>query len=164
MSLKCSALFLSMYQFTSPHLLATGDGTRSASIVGDVYIHPSAKVHPTAKVFCFSQHTIAYQYNFINVCKWSCHILLYSWLSAPIILSVASLSKLFSLLKMSHAFRLDCHIWPHLYSVALYSVYSCLGTGPQPQSLCIVCSIITYLCRTVIKSLFTVISFYHGFY
>ncbi|XP_043807075.1 mannose-1-phosphate guanyltransferase alpha isoform X3 [Manihot esculenta] len=50
MSLKCSALFLSMYQFTSPHLLATGDGTRSASIVGDVYIHPSAKVHPTAKI------------------------------------------------------------------------------------------------------------------
>ncbi|KAF2316247.1 hypothetical protein GH714_041588 [Hevea brasiliensis] len=50
MSLKCSALYLSQYQFTSPHLLATGDGSRNASIIGDVYIHPSAKVHPTAKI------------------------------------------------------------------------------------------------------------------
>lgn len=51
MSLKCSGLYLSQFRLTSPHLLAGGDGIRSASIVGDVYLHPSAKVHPTAKVF-----------------------------------------------------------------------------------------------------------------
>ena len=50
MSLKCSALYLAQFRFTSPHLLASGNGTKSAYIVGDVYIHPSAKVHPTAKV------------------------------------------------------------------------------------------------------------------
>ncbi|XP_065877819.1 uncharacterized protein [Euphorbia lathyris] len=50
MSLKCSDLYLSQYRSTSPHLLSIGDGTRSATIVGDVYIHPSAKVHPTAKL------------------------------------------------------------------------------------------------------------------
>ena len=31
-------------------MLASGDGTKSAIVIGDVYIHPSAKVHPTAKV------------------------------------------------------------------------------------------------------------------
>lgn len=50
MSLKCSGLYLSQFRCTSPHLLASGDGTKSAHITGDVYIHPSAKVHPTAKV------------------------------------------------------------------------------------------------------------------
>lgn len=50
MSLKCSALYLAQFRLTSPHLLASGDGTKSATIVGDVYVHPSAKVHPTAKV------------------------------------------------------------------------------------------------------------------
>ncbi|XP_057950764.1 uncharacterized protein LOC131145608 isoform X1 [Malania oleifera] len=50
MSLKCSGLYLSQFRFTSPHLLASGDGTKSATIIGDVYIHPSAKVHPTAKI------------------------------------------------------------------------------------------------------------------
>ncbi|XP_059643720.1 uncharacterized protein LOC132285547 [Cornus florida] len=50
MSLKCSALYLAQFRFTSPHLLASGDGTKSATITGDVYIHPSAKVHPTAKI------------------------------------------------------------------------------------------------------------------
>lgn len=50
MSLKCSGLYLAEFRFTSPHLLAGGDGTKSASIVGDVYLHPSAKVHPTAKI------------------------------------------------------------------------------------------------------------------
>ncbi|KAF8407969.1 hypothetical protein HHK36_007109 [Tetracentron sinense] len=50
MSLKCSALYLAQFRFTSPHLLASGDGTKSAKIVGDVYVHPSAKVHPTAKI------------------------------------------------------------------------------------------------------------------
>lgn len=50
MSLKCSALYLSQYQFTFPNLLASGDGTKSATIIGNVYIHPSAKVHPTAKI------------------------------------------------------------------------------------------------------------------
>lgn len=55
MSLKCSSLYLSQFRFTSSHLLASGDGIKNATIVGDVYIHPSAKVHPTAKVvplFC----------------------------------------------------------------------------------------------------------------
>ncbi|XP_059640170.1 uncharacterized protein LOC132282485 [Cornus florida] len=50
MSLKCSALFLAQFRFTSRHFLASGDGIKSATIVGDVYIHPSAKVHPTAKI------------------------------------------------------------------------------------------------------------------
>lgn len=50
MSLKCSALYLAQFRYTSPQLLSNGDGTKSASIIGDVYIHPSAKVHPTAKI------------------------------------------------------------------------------------------------------------------
>uniref|UniRef100_A0A6P3ZKV2 mannose-1-phosphate guanyltransferase alpha-like n=1 Tax=Ziziphus jujuba TaxID=326968 RepID=A0A6P3ZKV2_ZIZJJ len=50
MSLKCSALYLAQFRFAYPHLLAGGDGIKSANIVGDVYIHPSAKVHPSAKI------------------------------------------------------------------------------------------------------------------
>ncbi|PKI77787.1 hypothetical protein CRG98_001835 [Punica granatum] len=50
MSLKCSALYLAQFRHTSPYVLACGDGAKSAKIVGDVYIHPSAKVHPTAKI------------------------------------------------------------------------------------------------------------------
>ncbi|KAL8475579.1 hypothetical protein ACS0TY_028293 [Phlomoides rotata] len=50
MSIKCSALYLAQFRLTSPHLLANGDGNRNATVVGDVYIHPSAKVHPTAKI------------------------------------------------------------------------------------------------------------------
>lgn len=50
MSLKCSALYLAQFKMTSPHLLASGDGIKNASIIGDVFIHPSAKVHPTAKI------------------------------------------------------------------------------------------------------------------
>jgi mannose-1-phosphate guanylyltransferase len=50
MSLRCSGLYLSQFRLTSPQLLASGDGTRSAIVIGDVYIHPSAKVHPTAKI------------------------------------------------------------------------------------------------------------------
>ncbi|PRQ53765.1 putative mannose-1-phosphate guanylyltransferase [Rosa chinensis] len=50
MSLKCSSLYLSQFRFTSSHLLASGDGIKNATIVGDVYIHPSAKVHPSAKI------------------------------------------------------------------------------------------------------------------
>lgn len=35
--------------------MASGDGTNEkAMIVGDVYIHPSVKVHPTAKVNFFA--------------------------------------------------------------------------------------------------------------
>ncbi|KAI3409388.1 NTP_transferase domain-containing protein, partial [Psidium guajava] len=49
-SLKCSGLYLAQFRLTSPHLLASGDGTRSATVIGDVYVHPSAKVHPTAKI------------------------------------------------------------------------------------------------------------------
>ncbi|KAJ4712256.1 putative Mannose-1-phosphate guanyltransferase [Melia azedarach] len=50
MSLKCSGLYLAQFRVTSPHLLASGDGTKNATIIGDVYVHPSAKVHPTAKI------------------------------------------------------------------------------------------------------------------
>ncbi|KAM0951439.1 putative mannose-1-phosphate guanylyltransferase [Dioscorea sansibarensis] len=50
MSLKCSALYLHQFRYTSPHLLANGNDTKRAAITGDVYIHPSAKVHPTAKI------------------------------------------------------------------------------------------------------------------
>ncbi|KAG8384774.1 hypothetical protein BUALT_Bualt04G0153500 [Buddleja alternifolia] len=50
MSIKCSALYLAQFRVTSPHLLASGDGKKNATVVGDVYIHPSAKVHPTAKI------------------------------------------------------------------------------------------------------------------
>ncbi|KAK1311096.1 putative mannose-1-phosphate guanylyltransferase 1 [Acorus calamus] len=50
MSLKCSGLYLNQYRYTSPHLLAVGDGTKSAAIIGNVYIHPSAKVHSTTKI------------------------------------------------------------------------------------------------------------------
>lgn len=50
MSLKCSSLYLSQFRTTLPHLLASGDGTKNALIIGDVYIHPSAKVHPSAKI------------------------------------------------------------------------------------------------------------------
>ncbi|XP_072991534.1 uncharacterized protein [Typha latifolia] len=50
MSLKCSALYLTQFRMTSPHLLAAGGGTKNATIIGDVYIHPSAKVHPSAKI------------------------------------------------------------------------------------------------------------------
>ncbi|OIT40640.1 PREDICTED: mannose-1-phosphate guanyltransferase alpha-like [Nicotiana attenuata] len=50
MSLKCSALYLAQFRYTTAHLLASGDGTKNATIVGDVYIHPSARVHSTAKI------------------------------------------------------------------------------------------------------------------
>ncbi|OVA16243.1 Bacterial transferase hexapeptide repeat [Macleaya cordata] len=50
MSLKCSSLYLTQFRVASPHLLATGNGTTTATIVGDVYVHPSAKIHPTAKI------------------------------------------------------------------------------------------------------------------
>ena len=56
MSLRCSGLYLSQFRRTSPHLLASGDGKRTATIVGDVYIHPSAKVHPTSKVTSVSSN------------------------------------------------------------------------------------------------------------
>lgn len=50
MSIKCSDLYLAQFRSTSPHLLASGDGNRHATVVGDVYVHPSARVHPTAKI------------------------------------------------------------------------------------------------------------------
>lgn len=50
MSLRCSSLYLAQYRQTSPELLARGDGVKSATYIGDVYVHPSAKIHPTAKV------------------------------------------------------------------------------------------------------------------
>ncbi|PPD90321.1 hypothetical protein GOBAR_DD12723 [Gossypium barbadense] len=54
-SLKCSGLYLAQFRFTSPNLLASGDGTKSATIIGDVNIHPSAKVHPSAKCYMVKQ-------------------------------------------------------------------------------------------------------------
>lgn len=50
MALRCSGLYLAQYRRTNPALLATGDGPGRPAIVGDVYVHPSAKIHPTAKV------------------------------------------------------------------------------------------------------------------
>ncbi|CAN6477660.1 unnamed protein product [Victoria cruziana] len=50
MSLRCSSLYLSQFRHTCPKLLASGDGIRRATIIGNVYIHPSAKVHHTAKI------------------------------------------------------------------------------------------------------------------
>ncbi|KAL7204747.1 hypothetical protein ACSBR2_017783 [Camellia fascicularis] len=45
-----SALYLSQFRFTSPHLLASGDGSKRATIIGDVYVRSSAKIHPTVKI------------------------------------------------------------------------------------------------------------------
>lgn len=50
MALRCSSLYLAQYRVTMPELLATGDGKRSPTIIGDVFIHRSAKVHPTVKL------------------------------------------------------------------------------------------------------------------
>nr|POE61316.1 mannose-1-phosphate guanyltransferase alpha-b [Quercus suber] len=50
MSLKYYGLYLAQFRFTSPHLLAHGDGTKSAAITGYVYVHPSAKVYPSVKI------------------------------------------------------------------------------------------------------------------
>ncbi|BFI16759.1 mannose-1-phosphate guanylyltransferase [Marchantia polymorpha subsp. ruderalis] len=45
MSLRCSSLYLEEYRRTSPDLLAKGE-----NIIGDVFIHPSAKIHASAKI------------------------------------------------------------------------------------------------------------------
>jgi mannose-1-phosphate guanylyltransferase len=50
MALRCSSLYLAQYRSTMPELLASGDGKRLPTILGDVFIHRSAKVHPTAKL------------------------------------------------------------------------------------------------------------------
>eukprot|EP00249_Psilotum_nudum_P002531 c15619_g1_i1 orf=481-1731(-) len=50
MSLRCSSLYLAQYRLTAPELLAKQDGARTPTIVGDVYIHPSAKIHPSSKI------------------------------------------------------------------------------------------------------------------
>lgn len=50
MSLRCSSLYLAQYRQTAPELLANGDGIKSATFLGDVYVHPSAKIHPTSKI------------------------------------------------------------------------------------------------------------------
>lgn len=72
MSLKCSALYLSQFRHNSPDLLATG--TRSLTIVGDVYVHPSAKVHPTAKVGRFKFYKFRNSPLLLNnfiICSWT---------------------------------------------------------------------------------------------
>jgi hypothetical protein len=65
MSLRCSLLYLHQYRQTSLELLAVGDGTKSPTIVGDVFIHRSAKVHPSAKVFFQAHLTVLF---FLNIC------------------------------------------------------------------------------------------------
>ncbi|PIA40363.1 hypothetical protein AQUCO_02500214v1 [Aquilegia coerulea] len=50
MSLKCSALYLAHFRSISPSLLASSNDIKKSTIVGDVFVHPSAKVHPTAKI------------------------------------------------------------------------------------------------------------------
>ncbi|XP_024364770.1 uncharacterized protein [Physcomitrium patens] len=50
MSLRCSSLYLAQYRATQPELLTSGEGQKSPTIIGDVFIHRSAKVHPTAKL------------------------------------------------------------------------------------------------------------------
>ncbi|GJP80677.1 hypothetical protein CLOP_g10880 [Closterium sp. NIES-67] len=49
LALRCSQLYLTYYRQTSPQLLAPSTPGGPA-IIGDCFIHPSAKVHPTAKV------------------------------------------------------------------------------------------------------------------
>ncbi|KAJ7565933.1 hypothetical protein O6H91_02G081900 [Diphasiastrum complanatum] len=50
MSIRCSSLYLAQYRSTLSELLAKGDGQRGPTIVGNVFVHPSAKTHPTAKI------------------------------------------------------------------------------------------------------------------
>eukprot|EP01018_Ginkgo_biloba_P013002 Gb_10059 [translate_table: standard] len=51
MSLRCSSLYLKQYHRNTPELLSNGETTIvSANIIGDVYIHPSSKIHLTAKI------------------------------------------------------------------------------------------------------------------
>jgi mannose-1-phosphate guanylyltransferase len=48
---RFNEVLLQQYRKTSLQLLAkSGDGNSAPLIVGDVYIHPTATVHPTAKV------------------------------------------------------------------------------------------------------------------
>ena len=49
LSLKASENYLSLYHTTNPTLLAQSGGV-TGSVKGDVFVHPSAKVSPTAKV------------------------------------------------------------------------------------------------------------------
>ena len=42
--------YMNIYKRTHPNRLASNHGEGSAAIVGEVIIHPSANVHPTAKV------------------------------------------------------------------------------------------------------------------
>lgn len=49
LSLKASENYLSLYHTTNPALLAQNGGV-TGLVKGDVFVHPSAKVAPTAKV------------------------------------------------------------------------------------------------------------------
>lgn len=49
LSLKASENYLSLYHSTNPALLAQNGGL-TGLVKGDVFVHPSAKVAPTAKV------------------------------------------------------------------------------------------------------------------
>ncbi|GKC57268.1 hypothetical protein Tco_1084866 [Tanacetum coccineum] len=44
------SLYLAQFWYTSSGLLASSNGTKSPTVVGDVYIYPSAKVHPITKI------------------------------------------------------------------------------------------------------------------
>lgn len=68
MSIRCSSLYLEEYRRSNPGLLAKGK-----NIVGDVFIHPSAKIHSTAKVFdSLYPNCIVYAVggvnNYVNYC------------------------------------------------------------------------------------------------
>eukprot|EP00475_Leptophrys_vorax_P008459 TRINITY_DN15490_c0_g3_i1.p1 TRINITY_DN15490_c0_g3~~TRINITY_DN15490_c0_g3_i1.p1 ORF type:complete len:392 (+),score=26.07 TRINITY_DN15490_c0_g3_i1:123-1298(+) len=49
LALRCSQLYLTSYRQTAPQLLAAS-AAGGPTIVGDVYLHPSAKVHASAKL------------------------------------------------------------------------------------------------------------------
>ncbi|KAL3818657.1 hypothetical protein ACJIZ3_004562 [Penstemon smallii] len=48
MSLKCSGLYLAQFRFTAPHLLANGDGTKKATVSGD--IGPNVSISANARI------------------------------------------------------------------------------------------------------------------
>eukprot|EP00270_Netrium_digitus_P019450 TRINITY_DN766_c0_g1_i2.p1 TRINITY_DN766_c0_g1~~TRINITY_DN766_c0_g1_i2.p1 ORF type:complete len:412 (-),score=117.95 TRINITY_DN766_c0_g1_i2:223-1458(-) len=48
-SIKCAALYLEYYKLAQPTLLYSG-GEGKPSVVGNVFVHPSAKIHSSAKI------------------------------------------------------------------------------------------------------------------
>jgi hypothetical protein len=63
MVVKCSQHLLDLMKSTQPQVLAkSGDGKTAPQIIGNVMIHPSAKVHPTAKVRSFRLKNLYLQF------------------------------------------------------------------------------------------------------